>query len=269
MKKITTILLLTITTAFAFAQNQITGKVKESSSDKIIPYATVVLIGSDSTVVAGSISNEQGQFILKNINTGTYILNVSFVGYDKYKLRLDVKQQSVDVGTVELAESVNKLEQVVVTGNRPFVSQQNDRYVVNVGSHIQTGGRNALEVLTNTPGVLVDPNGKISVMGSSVDVYIDGRPSRLSGDELKAMLTSTQGETIDRIEVITNPSSRYDATGGSIINIRTKRGAQDGLNGSVNLGFRQGRKDRENGGVSLNYRTRRPAYGATTLPTVP
>ena len=256
MKTILTLILAMASTAFAFAQNQITGKVKESSNDKMIPYATVSLLSSDSTVVTGCISNSDGVFTLKNIKSGKYILNASFLGYDKRSFELDVQQNSVDVGTVELTESLYKLEDVVVTGNRPFVSQQSDRYVVNVGSHIQTGGRNALEVLTNTPGVLVDPNGKISVMGSGVDVYIDGRPSRLSGDALKAMLTSTQGETIDRIEVITNPSARYDASGGSIVNIRTKRGAQDGFTGSIDLGYRQGRKDRENVGVSLNYRTR-------------
>jgi hypothetical protein len=167
-----------------------------------------------------------------------------------------VPQQS-DLGEIRLPESVNRLNEVVVTATRPLVEQHVDRYVVNVGSHILTAGRNALDVLRNTPGVLVYPDGSITVMGNAVEVWIDGRPSRLSGAQLNALLTSTQGETIDRIEVITNPSSRYDAAGtGGIINIRTRQGLQYGLNGSANAGATKSWKDRENAGLQLNYRNR-------------
>jgi hypothetical protein len=181
-------------------------------------------------------------------------VRVSFVGYEKTWRNVNVPARS-DLGEIELSESANRLSEVVVTATRPFVEQRVDRYVVNVGSHIQTAGRDALGVLGNTPGVLVTSDGSITVMGNRVEIWIDGRPSRLSGEQLKALLTATPGETIDRIEVITNPSSRYDAAGtGGIINIRTVKGLQYGVNGSANAAYTKGKADRENAGLQLNYR---------------
>jgi len=235
------------------SQNQISGTVKDKADGSAIAYATVALLKTDSTVVTGDVTDDTGNFVLKNIRSGNYLLQVYYLGYDKTELPVSVPQQS-ELGDITISSSENKLREVVVTAHRPFVVQRNDRYIVNVGSSVQTSGRNALEVLGLTPGVLVDPEGKISAMGKDVNVYIDGRPSRLTGDQLKAMLSATDGETIDRIEVFTNPSARYDASGGTVIDIKTKKGMQPGINGSANLGYRQGHKDRENAGLSLNYR---------------
>jgi len=235
------------------SQNQISGTVKDKTDGSAIAYATVALLKPDSTVVTGDVTDDTGNFVLKNIQPGNYLLQVYYLGYDKTELPVNVPQQS-ELGDITISSSENKLQEVVVTAQRPFVVQRNDRYIVNVGSSVQTSGRNALEVLGLTPGVLVDPEGKISAMGKDVNVYIDGRPTRLTGEQLKAMLSATSGETIDRVEVITNPSARYDASGGTIIDIKTKKGMQPGINGSANLGYRQGHKDRENAGLSLNYR---------------
>jgi outer membrane receptor protein involved in Fe transport len=237
------------------AQHSLSGTVKDQANGEAIAYATVALMSAaDSSIATGVTTDTAGVFRLSGIRDGEWLVRISFVGYETAYRRVSVPQQR-DLGEILLAESANRLSEVVVTATRPFVEQRGDRYIVNVGSHIQTGGRTSLEVLGNTPGVLVTPDGDVSVMGNSVNIYINGRPSNLSGEQLKTLLSSIQGETIDRIEVITNPSSRYDASGGSIIDIKLKRGLEYGLNGSIDAGFRLSRKDRENGGLNLNYRT--------------
>ena len=255
MKRITKLCLIAtlICSMYVHAQYPVTGFVKDAADGSAVSYATVALLHPDSSIVTGVITNEDGLFVIENVAAGNYLLQVSFVGYDKEFRTVNIPSQS-DLGEILLSESANKLNEVVVTARRSFVEQRVDRYIVNVGSHILTGGRNAIEVLNNTPGVLVSPQNEISVMGNSVNIYIDGRPSNLSGQQLVAMLSATSGETIDRIEVITNPSARYDASGGSIINIRLKKNLQHGLNGAIDAGFRKSRTDKENTGINLNYR---------------
>jgi outer membrane receptor protein involved in Fe transport len=236
------------------AQHTLSGTVKDRTDSIAVTYATVALMTADSSIVTGVTTDTAGVFRLSGVRDGDWLVRISFVGYETAYRWVSVPSQS-DLGEIRLVESANRLSEVVVTATRPFVEQRVDRYVVNVGSHILTAGRNALDVLRNTPGVLVRPDGGITVMGNVVEIWIDGRPSRLSGAQLNALLTSTQGETIDRIEVITNPSSRYDAAGiGGIINIRTKQGLQYGLNGSVNAGAAKSWVDRENAGLQLNFR---------------
>jgi outer membrane receptor protein involved in Fe transport len=201
-------------------------------------------------------TDETGGFKLENIGSGNYLVRISFIGYETAYSNADVPQQS-DLGEIRLTEKANKLDEVVVTAQRPLIERRIDRYVVNVSSHLLTPGRNALEVLRNTPGLLVSSGGSITIANNAVEIWIDGRPSNLSGEQLRSLLTSMQGETIDRIEVITNPSSRYDAAGiGGIVNIRTKKGLQYGLNGSTNAGYKQSHVDVENAGLQLNYRSR-------------
>jgi hypothetical protein len=238
-----------------YAQHSLSGTVKDQSDGSAVAYATVALMTADSSIVTGITTDGTGGFKLENVGAGNYLVRISFIGYETAYRNIGVPQQS-DLGEIRLTEKANKLDEVVVTASRPFVEQRIDRYIVNVGSHIMTAGRNAMDVLRNTPGVLVNPNGSITVMGRSVEIWIDGRPSRLSGDQLKMLLSSTQGETIDRIEVITNPSSRYDAAGiGGIINIRTKKGLQYGMNGSVNAGATKSRVNGNEAGLLLNYRS--------------
>jgi len=238
----------------ATAQHQLSGTIKDASDGSPVPFATAALLRADSTVVTGVMADADGKFALANVAAGDYILQLSFVGYNKEYRRVNVPAQS-DLGEISLAESATRLQEVVVTAARPLVAMRADRYVVNVSGNIQSAGRNAMDILRNTPGLLVNRNGDISAMGNSVHVWIDGRPSRMSGEQLQAFLASMQGDEIDRIEVITNPSSRYDAAGGGgIIDIRTKKGLQFGVNGTLTLDYRQGRMDSENAGVNLNWR---------------
>jgi len=237
-----------------FAQHQITGIVKEGASDDPVQFATAALLRTDSTAITGVITGKDGKFVINNVATGNYLLLVSLIGYEKAYRSVQVPEEN-DLGVITLAESATRIKEVVVTATRPLVVNRADRYVVNVSGNIQSAGRDALDILRNTPGVLVNQQGGISVLGGNVQVWMDGRPLRMSGEQLQAFLNSMRGGDIDRIEVITNPSSRYDAAGGGgIIDIRTKRGLQFGVNGTITAGYQQGRMDRENGGISLNWR---------------
>ena len=236
----------------ANAQHKISGTVMYG--DTPVPYVTVALLRPDSSAITGVITGNDGKFIIENVAVGDYILQMSFIGYNKEYRKVNVPTQS-DLGEINLTESVNKLQEVVVSANRPLIENQVDRYIVNVSDNIQSAGRDALDILRNTPGVLVNQNGDISVMGNSAQIWIDGRSSRMSGGQLQDFLKSMQGGEINRIEVITNPSSRYDAAGsGGIIDIRTKKGMQFGVNGTVSIGYQQGRTDRENAAASMNWR---------------
>jgi outer membrane receptor protein involved in Fe transport len=236
------------------AQNQLSGIVKNGIDGSAIPYVTATLLRTDSSAVTSVITNDNGKFVINNMVAGNYILQVSFIGYNRAFRNVNVPMQS-DLGDIILTESANRLDEVIVSAARPLIVTRPDRYIVNVSGNIQSTGRNAVNILQNTPGVLVNNQGDISVLGNNVEVWIDGRPSRMSGEQLQAFLNSMQGGEIDRIEVITNPSSRYDAAGsGGIIDIRTKKGLQFGVNGTVTAGYWQGQVDRENAGINLNWR---------------
>ncbi|MDR2882447.1 MAG: TonB-dependent receptor family protein [Alistipes sp.] len=252
MKKSLLIILFCLCGLPVTAQHTITGSVVRNADGEKIPYATVALLKADSVIVTGSVTNAEGNFTMESVQSGSYIILVTYVGYQEISRNVTIPAQ-YQLGEFRLNETENRITDVVVVGRRPFVEQQTDRYVVNVGNNILTAGRNAVDVLANTPGVMVS-DGSISVMGKEVEVYVDGRPSRLSGEQLIALLSSIQGDNVARVEIITNPSSRYDAVGiGGIIDIRTKKGLQYGFNASLDAGFRQGRRDTENAGITLNY----------------
>ncbi|MDR2887568.1 MAG: TonB-dependent receptor, partial [Bacteroidales bacterium] len=194
------------------AQHQLSGIVRNEADGSPIPYVTAALLRSDSSAVTGIMTGADGKFTIQNVASGNYILQVSFIGYERAFRNVNVPAQSV-LGDITLSESANRLAEVVVSADRPLVVARTDRYVVNVSGNIQSAGRNATNILQNTPGVLVNQQGDISVLGNNVEVWIDGRPSQMSGEQLQAFLSSMQGDEIDRIEVITNPSSRYDAAG--------------------------------------------------------
>ena len=253
MKNLIIYLFLSIS-MYTHAQHSVTGRIKDANNNSPVSYATVALLRTDSSVVTGKITGNDGKFVIENIAAGDYLLQVSIIGYEKVNNKVNVPEQN-NLGDILLSESTNHLNEVVVKADRPLVVNRIDRYIVNVSGNIQSDGRNALDILRTTPGLLVDHNGSILVMGNNVQVWVDGRSTQMSGEELQAFLKAMQGGEIDRIEVITNPSSRYDAEGGGgIVDIRTKKGLQYGLNGTLTTGYEQGKKDRENVGVNLNWR---------------
>ena len=217
----------------AFAQTAISGRVQDEQFAPIA-YATVSLLRSDSTLVTGAITDDNGAFVLST-STGNYILQVSFVGYQ-------TRCQTVKSGTkdliITLREESQTLDEVEVKAKHQLIERQYDKIVLDVANSPFSVGYSSKELLKKAPGVNVDKDGNVTVNGKSVEVYIDGRPSNLSGDQLKAMLEGTDGSTIEKIEVITNPSAKYDAAGQcGIINIKTRRNMMKGLNGSLSVTY--------------------------------
>ncbi|UJH66377.1 outer membrane beta-barrel family protein [Allomuricauda sp. SCSIO 65647] len=256
--------LIVIMLVFCFVDNVViaqqgnvtyTGKIIDKNSGQPVAYATVI-IGDTATqqAIAGATTLEDGTFSIAT-NTGDHYIEVSFIGFEKLVLQPPVSQgRIVDLGAIEIAEDAQQLEEVVVEGEVSQTVFKLDKRVFNVGKDLSSTGASALEVLNNVPSVNVNIEGQISLRGSQgVQVLINGKPSILTSDENNALGTIT-ADMIDRIEVITNPSAKYDAEGTSgIINIVIKKEEKRGFNGSVSVNT--GAPNNHSLGVSLNRRT--------------
>lgn len=238
-------------------QLSIRGIVVDENLMKGIEFVTIGLQNLDSTIVTGCFTKPDGSFDIKGVKEGSYILCASFVGYSSQYTKINL-ETSQNIGNIVLKEDKSMLKEVVIHGKRPFIQQKIDRYIVNVSDHLLSAGRNGLDILRFTPGLLVQ-NKNISIMGDNVDVWIDGRPSRIDGNVLATYLEGLQGENIDQIEIITNPSSKYDAgSGRSIINIKMKKNKTiDVMNGSLNVGYELSKRHKGIGGIGLNYNTKK------------
>ncbi len=224
--------LLLLTPVFSMAET-ITGTIRERSSNDAIPYATVSLLRTDSTLYNGAISDDNGNFKLQ-VQRGTYIFQVSFVGYNTTLRTLEVTKDNSDLGSIYLTEETNAISEIEVKANKPIIQRQMDKIVMNVSSSPFAVGSSGEDMLKKAPGVIVDKDGNVTVNGKTVSVYIDGRPSYMSGEQLRGLLQGTDATTIDKIEIITNPSAKYDAAGqGGIINIKLKKNKSAGLNGTL------------------------------------
>lgn len=264
MKKLCTLLalwggLIGIAQAQITVKGKVTGRISDKQS-KLVEFATVTLLkAKDSTLVKGMLSDVNGKFDFENVAEGAYIVGVSQLGYEKFyspKFSLSAENQSVDLKNIQLSEATQQLKEVSVKATKPFIEQQLDKTVVNVENSVVAAGSNALEVLERAPGVTVDKDGNVSLKGKAeVRVMIDGKPTYLSNQDLVNLLRNTQANQMETVEIITNPSAKYDAQGNAgIINIRMKRSQNLGLNGSTTLGAGYGRYEKMNGSLNLNYR---------------
>ncbi|GAB3317119.1 outer membrane beta-barrel family protein [Larkinella ripae] len=259
MKLIGLLLALSVPSLLAQAQPVLTGSVRDEGG-KPLPFVGVALLNArDSSVAKGTASDQQGTYAFENVRPGQYVVRATAVGYQKvHSTVLDVTTRPTDVPTLTLLESTGKLAEVQVTAKKPFVEQQLDRMVVNVANSIVGSGSTALEVLEKSPGVTVDyQNERLQLRGKEgVIVQIDGKQSYLSAQDVIALLRSMSSDNIETIELITNPSAKYDAAGNSgIINIRLKKNSNLGTNGTVSVAGGSGRFDRERGSLQLNHRT--------------
>ncbi|HET9056940.1 MAG TPA: TonB-dependent receptor [Chitinophagaceae bacterium] len=263
MKKLTTLLLLLTTlNTMVFAQankGKVTGQVIDGSA-KIVESATISLLrAKDSGIVKIGIADKTGKFIIEGIANGKYLVSVSAVGHTKaYSEVFDINESNLEVQlkAVELVPLAKSLSTVTVVSRKPLIEQKIDRTIVNVDAAVTNVGASALEVLEKSPGISVDKDGNISLKGKQgVQVYIDGKPSYLSGGDLANLLRSMSSNQLEAIEIMTNPPARYDAAGNSgVINIKTKRNNLVGYNGSINLGYGQGIYPRLNESANFNYR---------------
>jgi len=250
-------------TVGSFAQSVegvIRGRVSNNSKQMVEAASVSLLKAGDSGMVKTALTGEGGQFEFARIEKGQYLLHITASGLVPfYSKPIDFKdgQASLDVGDIEVAIASKDLKGIVVTGKKPFIEQKIDKMVINVDAAVSNAGANALEVLEKSPGVTVDRDGQIALKGKQqVMVMMDGRPTYLSPQELSNLLRNMPASSIETIEIMTNPSAKYDAAGNSgVINIRTKKNKQKGFNGSIGLNYGQGVYWRTNDNFNLNYRT--------------
>jgi iron complex outermembrane recepter protein len=223
--------------------------------------ATVeILKAKDSSLVKAGITDKNGLAELENIRFGDYMLKVTMVNYSpQYSSSFSLSVDNISLPKIVLHSSSAQLSGVTVTAKKPFIQKLSDRIVVNVENSIVSAGSSAMDVLERSPGVNIDNNDVISLRGrAGVIIMIDGKPTAMTGTDLANYLRGLPSAAIERIDIITNPSAKYDAAGNSgIIDIRMKKDQRLGTNGTFTAGYGQGVYAKANGGTTFNYRNKK------------
>ncbi|OCX52093.1 hypothetical protein BEL04_11380 [Mucilaginibacter sp. PPCGB 2223] len=254
---------LVVTAALAQTPAKPAYKVSGSVVDetgKGAPFATVALLkAKDSSLVKGAITNDIGAYNFDHVATGTYIVRATVVGYAKSYSKptvVNAGAPEVSVPALRLASTSKVLKGVEITSTKPLVERKLDRMVMNVENSVLAAGNDAMEILERAPGVTVDKDDNISVKGKQgVTVMINDKLTHLSSAQLATLLHSTDGSTIKSIEIITNPSAKYDAAGTSgIINIVLKKNSSVGTNGTITATGGYGAYPKGNATLSINHK---------------
>ncbi|MEO8404696.1 MAG: TonB-dependent receptor [Chitinophagaceae bacterium] len=255
MRKYTLIALAVLISTLASAQ--VSGFVKDQQGKGLAKTTVSLLRAKDSSVVKLSVTDNEGKFTIESA-LGQFLVSLSHVGYAPvYSNVFEVTGSGpVSVNSLTMIKSEGALQGVTVSSKKPMVEVKADKMILNVEGTINATGNDALELLRKSPGVMLDKDDNISLSGKNgVQIYIDGKPSPLSGADLTAFLKTLQSSQIEAIEIITNPSAKYDAAGNAgIINIRLKKNKAFGTNGSILAGYNIGARPKYNGGISLNHR---------------
>lgn len=265
MKKIFSLLAMLMVCISLYAENSptdksnVSGKIVDGKTNAPVEYATVALYNQETNaLVSGTITTPQGDFTIPGVKSGTYILRASFIGYNTTELK-DIKVEGHDknLGVIKLETSDAEIEEVEVTAKKNSVEYKIDKKVVNIASDINGDNGSAAEALEGVPSVDVDIDGNVTLRGSSnFTVLIDGKPTALDADEV---LKQTPAALIQNIEIITNPSAKYDPEGSTgIINLVTKKNVVQGVNGAVNANV--GSFGRYGGDFLLNLRKNKINY---------
>lgn len=239
----------------AQTQGTISGKVIDKPTKQTLPYVNII-VKEGSTVITGGITNDNGEFSVKTPALKTYTVEVQFMGYKSalVNANLSDSNKQINLGTISIIEEATTLDEVNIVKETSTIEQKLDRKVITLGRDLTTAGGTAAEIMNNIPSVNVDQDGKLSLRGNSnVRVLIDGRPSNIDPAQLLKQIPSS---SIKKIELITNPSAKYNPEGMSgIINIILNKNANDGFNGSLNAGINFGITPKVNNSLDMNYRT--------------
>lgn len=232
------------------------GSVLDTATGEPIPYATIVVASGNGETITGGITNDDGSFEITKIPSGSYDVKVQFMGYATVvkPILISKDKRSWDLGPIRLEASAAELAEVNIVAERTTIEQRIDRKVVNVGKDLTTAGATASDIMNNIPSVSVDQqSGALTLRGNAnVQVMVDGKLSNIPPDQLLKQIPST---SIKKIELITNPSAKYNPEGMSgIINIVLHKNANIGFNGDVNMGFAYDDNPKFNSGTNLNYR---------------
>ena len=253
-------LLLTFTALTSRAQSdaRISGTVADSKGQLLEASTITLLQTKDSSRVKTTVTDKAGHFRFDHVPAGKYLVMASSVGYGVlYSTPFDLAVTGThNLPPMVLTASGTSLQAFAVVAKRPFIEQKADRTIINVDASPSNAGSTAMDVLEKSPGITLDKDDNISLKGKQgVVIMIDNKPTYLSASQLASYLRSLPASAIDQIEIMTNPSAKYDAAGNSgIINIKTKKNKMHGFNGNVNLTHTQGVYPKPSGSVNLNYR---------------
>ena len=228
-------------------QVMLSGTIQDSISHSALAYANIALLQlSDSAFVNGTTTSETGQFTLK-VDTGSYLMRLSYLGYKTrfVPINIDRKDSTYELGNIYLSNAGTNLDEFEVTAKKPMYAYEGEKKVYNVSEDPSVQGGVATDALQNAPGVYVDMEGNITLRGvSGVEIWLNGKPSRIKAEGLKEFLKQLPANSIEKIEVITNPSARYSAEGtAGVINIVTYEKIKNnklfsfGYNGSTQTSY--------------------------------
>lgn len=238
------------------SQITISGKVVDAKTNEPLEYATIVLKNTKTNQIGGGITDEQGNFSVKTAK-GTYDIRFEYISFKSISMPKKVLDKSTNFGTIKLAEDTNTLDEVVIIAEKTTVDIRLDKKIYSIGKDLSVRGGNASDVLGNVPSVQVDVEGAVSLRGNdNVTILIDGRPSALVGINGADALRQIPAEAIEKVEVITSPSARYDAEGtAGIINIILRKNKLTGFNGSMQ--FDIGNPERYGAALNANLRNKK------------
>lgn len=248
-------LIITSTLTAQNNTNEINGTVKINQTTTI-EFATVTLFNNKNVYTRSTFTDAKGFFSIKNIDVGEYTIRIDLLGFDSHistSFRIS-SNQTISLPPILLKEEDNSLNEVVITAKKKLIVVKADKIIFNVANSPSASGTNGLDLLKASPGVTLDLDNSISLLGKgNVQVYLNGVQSRLSGNDLTSFLQSLTSDTIESIEIISNPGAKYEAEGtGGIINIRLKKSVATGFNGTAASSFTQGEELRYSNNLSVN-----------------
>tara|TARA_R110002111_G_scaffold143818_2_gene209985 strand:+ start:15857 stop:18301 length:2445 start_codon:yes stop_codon:yes gene_type:complete len=234
----------------------VSGRVIDAELNEPLPYVNIIIKDAANKIITGGITNNDGTFKIENIPEGNVLVSIQFVGYKTLDKSITIGKGNykVDIGDIKLEEEATGLDEVTIVADVSTIQQKVDRKVITIGKDLQTAGANASEIMNNLPSVSVDQqSGAISLRGNqNVRVMVDGKLSNIPAEQLLKQIPST---SIKSIELITNPSAKYNPEGMSgFINIVLHKNTQIGFNGNINVGLAYDIEPKFNGSIDANYR---------------
>lgn len=247
-------------------KGEIIGKVVDASNESPAAFATVALMNADSSIASGVTADENGVFLMNNVVPGSYMLRITLLGYDTRfvpTVSVPIEASTTDLGVIRMTASVQNLNEVTVRAEKTMIVSDIDKKIVNIGKDLLATSNNVSELLEKVPAVSLDENGTPLVRGKgSVVVLIDGKPSTLYGNDVATVLQSFPADLIERIEVMTTPSAKYEGEGASgVIDIITKKTKIRGTSGSLRGSL--GSFNNNSGSAYISYKTGKWALRAS------
>ncbi len=260
MKPLTILFFLTLTFCTAFAQHKNIFLLVVNDAGQPVTGATVTLVKQSTAASVIIITNQQGLAYFNVSDTGNYFVTISATGMKVYEgapFQVNDINAVTDPGKIMLQKNIVDMANVTVTTKKKFIEIQADKTVLNIEGNINAVGNTAFELIKKAPGITADKDENLKLKGGVATIYIDGKPTYLSGEQLVQYLKNMPSDAISKIEIIGNPGSKYDAAGSNgIINIRLKKNKAFGTNGNLTLGTGYGKYAKWNSGLSLNHRTK-------------